>query len=44
MVPGTKMMFLGGKLPKQIDDVVVDLKQFDATGKKADKASAGATA
>ena len=41
MVPGTKMTFPGLKLPKQVDDVVAYLKQFDATGKKADKASAG---
>jgi cytochrome c len=41
VVPGTKMTFPDLKLPKQVDDVVAYLKQFDATGKKADKASAG---
>lgn len=40
-VPGTKMTFLGLKVPKQIDDVVAYLKQFDATGKKAEVAPAG---
>ena len=34
-VPGTKMIFPGLKDPKQIDDIVAYLKQFDATGKKA---------
>ena len=34
-VPGTKMTFPGLKDPKQIDDIVAYLKQFDATGKKA---------
>ena len=34
-VPGTKMIFPGLKDPKQIDDVVAYLKQFDTTGKKA---------
>jgi len=33
-VPGTKMTFPGLKDPKQIDDIVAYLKQFDATGKK----------
>ena len=33
-IPGTKMIFPGLKDPKQIDDVVAFLKQFDSTGKK----------
>lgn len=33
-IPGTKMTFLGLKDPKQIDDIVAFLKQFDSTGKK----------
>ena len=33
-VPGTKMIFPGLKDPKQIDDIVAYLKQFDATGKR----------
>src|SRR5260221_2868898 len=33
-IPGTKMTFAGLKDPKQIDDVVAYLKQFDSTGKK----------
>ena len=33
-VPGTKMTFPGLKDPKQIDDIVAYLKQFDSTGKK----------
>ena len=33
-VPGTKMTFPGLKDPKQIDDIVAYLKQFDATGKR----------
>ena len=33
-IPGTKMTFPGVKDPKQIDDLVAYLKQFDATGKK----------
>ena len=33
-VPGTKMVFPGLKDPKQIDDIVAYLKQFEATGKK----------
>jgi len=33
-IPGTKMVFPGLKDPKQIDDVVAYLKQFDSTGKK----------
>jgi cytochrome c len=35
------MAFPGLKNPKQIDDVVAYLKQFDATGKKAEIAPAG---
>jgi cytochrome c len=37
-IPGTKMVFPGLKDPKQVDDVIAFLKQFDAAGKK--KASA----
>ena len=33
-IPGTKMAFPGLKDPKQIDDIVAFLKQFDSTGKK----------
>jgi len=33
-MPGTKMVFGGLKDPKQIDDVIAYLKQFDASGKK----------
>jgi len=33
-IPGTKMIFPGVKDPKQIDDLVAYLKQFDAAGKK----------
>jgi cytochrome c len=33
-IPGTKMAFAGLKDPKQIDDIVAYLKQFDSTGKK----------
>jgi cytochrome c len=33
-IPGTKMVFPGLKDPKQVDDIVAFLKQFDATGKK----------
>src|SRR3981189_3333365 len=33
-IPGTKMIFPGLKDPKQIDDIVAYLKQFDPTGKK----------
>jgi cytochrome c len=33
-IPGTKMIFPGLKDPKQIDDIVAYLKQFDSTGKK----------
>lgn len=35
-IPGTKMIFPGLKNPQQIDDIIAYLKQFDATGKKAD--------
>jgi cytochrome c len=41
MIPGTKMTFPGLKIPKQIDDVVAYLKQFDAMGKKVEMAPAG---
>jgi len=40
-IPGTKMAFPGLKDPKQIDDVVAYLKQFDSTGKKAGIVPAG---
>ena len=40
-IPGTKMIFPGLKDPKQVDDVVAYLKQFDSSGKKAEAASAG---
>lgn len=33
-IPGTKMTFPGLKDPKQIEDLIAYLKQFDATGKK----------
>lgn len=33
-IPGTKMVFPGLKNPKQIDDIVAYLKQFEPTGKK----------
>ena len=33
-IPGTKMTFPGLKDPKQIDDIVAYLKQFDSTGKR----------
>src|ERR1700674_5781464 len=33
-IPGTKMTFPGLKDPKQIDDIVAYLKQFDSSGKK----------
>ena len=33
-IPGTKMTFPGLKDPKQIDDVVAYLKQFDSAGKR----------
>ena len=35
-VPGTKMAFGGVKDPKQIEDLLAYLKQFDAAGKKAE--------
>lgn len=38
-IPGTKMVFPGLKDPKQIDDIVAYLKQFDSAGKK--KTAAG---
>ncbi len=34
-IPGTKMVFNGVKNPKQIEDLLAYLKQFDSTGKKA---------
>jgi len=34
-VPGTKMAFAGVKNPQQVTDLITYLKQFDATGKKA---------
>lgn len=40
-IPGTKMTFPGLKNPKQIDDVVAYLKQFDSGGKKTAAAPAG---
>lgn len=40
-IPGTKMAFPGLKNPKQIDDVVAFLKQFDAAGNKAEIVPAG---
>jgi cytochrome c len=40
-IPGTKMAFPGLKDPKQIDDVVAYLKQFDSTGKKTAAAPVG---
>src|ERR1700704_6015578 len=40
-IPGTNMTFPGLKDPKQIDDIVAYLKQFDSTGKKAGIAPAG---
>jgi cytochrome c len=33
-IPGTKMVFPGLKDPKQVEDIIAYLKQFDATGKK----------
>lgn len=33
-MPGTKMVFPGLKNPKQVDDIIAYLKQFDASGKK----------
>ncbi|EKS41631.1 c-type cytochrome [Afipia broomeae] len=40
-IPGTKMIFPGLKDPKQIDDVVAYLKQFDSKGKKAEAVPSG---
>jgi cytochrome c len=40
-IPGTKMIFPGVKDPKQIDDLVAYLKQFDATGKKTSSLAIG---
>jgi cytochrome c len=40
-MPGTKMVFPGLKDPKQIDDIVAYLKQFEASGKKAGIVPAG---
>lgn len=37
-IPGTKMVFPGLKNPKQIDDIIAYLKQFDASGKQAGRA------
>lgn len=37
-IPGTKMVFAGLKDPKQIDDIIAYLKQFDAAGKKSSAA------
>ena len=34
-IPGTKMAFAGLKNPQQVTDLIAFLKQFDATGKKA---------
>ena len=34
-IPGTKMAFAGLKNPQQVTDLIAYLKQFDATGKKA---------
>lgn len=39
-VPGTKMTFPGLRNPKQIDDVVAYLKQFDPSGKKVEASPA----
>ena len=33
-IPGTKMVFPGLKDPKQVDDIVAYLKQFEPSGKK----------
>src|ERR1700747_858026 len=40
-IPGTKMAFAGLKDPKQIDDIVAYLKQFDSAGKEAGLVPAG---
>ena len=34
-IPGTKMAFAGVKNPQQVTDLIAYIKQFDATGKKA---------
>ena len=34
-IPGTKMAFAGIKNPQQVTDLIAYIKQFDATGKKA---------
>ncbi|MGO4704812.1 cytochrome c family protein [Microvirga sp. 2MCAF38] len=34
-IPGTKMIYAGVKDQKKVDDLLAYLKQFDATGKKA---------
>ena len=34
-IPGTKMAFAGLKNPQQVSDLIAYLKQFDASGKKA---------
>jgi cytochrome c len=34
-IPGTKMAYAGLKNPQQVTDLIAYLKQFDATGKKA---------
>lgn len=34
-IPGTKMAFAGVKNPQQVTDLIAYLKQFDASGKKA---------
>jgi cytochrome c len=41
-IPGTKMVFPGLKNPKQIEDLIAYLKQFDATGKKKTAVAPGA--
>ena len=33
-IPGTKMVYPGLKNPKQVEDLIAYLQQFDATGKK----------
>lgn len=42
-IPGTKMVFPGLKDPKQVDDIIAFLKQFDASGKKKTSALAPGT-